>query len=105
MHDARRYLEDKEWSDRGASPHIDAINDALALLKKQEWNLLKEDADGIIHVLPGDDGQYLMTDGKDIWIDDYVDGVADGIILDSGRDIREITAWMHMPELPKKDRR
>lgn len=35
LHDARRYLEDKEWSDRGASPHIDAINDALALLKEQ----------------------------------------------------------------------
>lgn len=36
LHDARRYLEDKEWSDRCASPHIDAINDALALLKEQE---------------------------------------------------------------------
>ena len=104
LRDARRYLEEKEWSDRCASPHIDAINEALILLKGQKWNLLKEDADGIIHGLPGDDGQYLMTDGKDIWIDDYVDGVADGIILDSGRDIREITAWMYMPELPKKDR-
>lgn len=36
LHDVRRYLEDKEWSDRGASPHIDAINDALALIKEQE---------------------------------------------------------------------
>ena len=36
LHDARRYLEDKEWADRCASPHIDAINDALALLKEQE---------------------------------------------------------------------
>ena len=36
LHDARRYLEDKEWSDRRASPHIDAINDAIALLKEQE---------------------------------------------------------------------
>ena len=36
LHDARRYLEDKEWSDRGASPHIDAINDVLALLNEQE---------------------------------------------------------------------
>lgn len=78
--------------------------DALTLLKEKEWNVLTEDADGVIHGLPGDDGQYLMTDGKDIWIDDYVDGVTDGIILDSGRDIREITAWMHMPDLPKKDR-
>ena len=78
---------------------------AVALLKEHEWNLLTEDDDGIIHGLPGDDGQYLMTDGKDIWIDEYVDGVADGIILDSGRDIREIKAWMYMPELPKTDRR
>lgn len=82
--------------------HAKAI---LALLKKQEWHLLTEDDDGIIHGLPGDDGQCLMTDGKYIWIDDYVDGATDGIILDSGRDIREITAWMYMPEFPKKDRR
>ena len=79
--------------------------DAYILLKEQGWNVLTEDADGFIRGLPGDDGQYLMTDGKDLWIDDYVDGVADGIILDSGRDIREIKAWMYMPELPKTDRR
>ena len=78
---------------------------ALALLEEQEWNILTEDANGLVCGLPGDDGTYLMTDGEDIWIDDYVDGVSDGIILDSGRDIREITAWMYMPGLPKKDRR
>lgn len=78
---------------------------ALKLLKEQEWHMLTEDDDGFIFGLPGDDGQYLMTDGKDIWIDDYIDGVDDGVWLDSGRDIREITAWMYMPELPKKDRR
>jgi len=89
----------------GCKSGIKYIDDALELLKEQEWNLLTEDDDGIIHGLPGDDGQYLMTDGKDIWIDDYVDGVDDGIMLDSGRDIREITAWMYRPELPKLDRR
>lgn len=77
-------------------------DDALALLKEQAWHLLTEDADGIIHGLPGDDGQYLMTDGKDFWIDDYVDGVTDGIFLDSGRDIREIKAWMYLPEFSMK---
>ncbi len=75
---------------------------ALELLKEQGWNVLTEDTEGVIHGLPGDDGRYIMTDGKDIWIDDYVDGVADGIILDSGRDIREITAWMYTPELPEQ---
>lgn len=83
----------------------DLMYDALALLKAQEWHTLTEDDDGFINGLPGDDGQYLMTDGKDIWIDEYMDGVDDGIILDSGRDIREITAWMYMPELPKQYRR
>ena len=72
------------------------------LLKEQEWKLITEDSDGILHGLPGDDGTYLMTDGKDIWIDEYVDGVDDGIFLDSGRDIREIKAWMYMPELPEQ---
>lgn len=42
LHDARRYLENKEWSDRGASPHIDAINNALELLKEQD-ELLKHE--------------------------------------------------------------
>lgn len=48
LHDARRYLEDKEWSDRGASPHIDAINNALDLLKEQEteWEHLWDAPDG-----------------------------------------------------------
>lgn len=81
---------------------VDIAIDALELLKEHGWNVLTADDNGVIHGLPGDDGQYLMTDGKDIWIDVYVDGVADGIILDSGRDIREITAWMYTPELPKK---
>ena len=79
-------------------------NIAIDLLKEQEWNLLTEDDDGIIHGLPGDDGQYLMTDGRDIWIDDYMDGVDDGIFLDSGLDVREIKAWMYMPKLPKEGR-
>lgn len=79
------------------------MTDALTLLKEQEWHMLKEDEDGIIHGLPGDDGQYIMTDGKCIWIDDYVDGVDDGVWLDSGRDIREIRAWMYMPKLPILD--
>lgn len=87
----------------GNSADWKRFDDALAMLKEQEWHLLTEDADGIIHSLPGDDGQYLMTDGKDIWIDDYVDGVDDGIWLDSGRDIREIRAWMYMPKLPILD--
>ena len=78
--------------------------DALELLKEQGWNLIAEDDDGIIHGLPGDDGQYLMTDGKDIWIDDYADGVDDGVFLDSGRDIREVKAWMYMPELPNANK-
>ena len=80
------------------------MRDALAFLKEQEWHMLTEDNDGIIHGLPGDDGQYIMTDGKYIWVDEYVDGVTDGIILDSGRDIREITAWMYMPKLPEEGR-
>ena len=54
LHNARRYLEDKEWSDRGASPHIDAINDALAMLKEQ-GNLLgiQQTADSITFISTG----------------------------------------------------
>lgn len=94
-----------EMAVMGAFKCLNRVTDALTLLKEHEWHMLTEDDDGIIHGLPGDDGQYLMTDCDDIWIDEYVDGVTDGIILDSGRDIREIKAWMYIPELPKKDRR
>lgn len=85
--------------------YVGIANDAIVLLKEQEWELITEDSDGILHGLPGDDGIYLMTDGKEIWIDEYVDGVDDGIFLDSGRDIRDIKAWMYMPELPKQEGR
>lgn len=80
------------------------IEGAIALLKEQEWKFITEDSDGILYGLPGDDGQYLMTDGRDIWIDNYMDGVDDGIFLDSGRDVREIEAWMYMPKLPDEGR-
>ena len=36
VHDARRYLEDREWVDKSVGVHIDALNDALALLKAQD---------------------------------------------------------------------
>ena len=72
----------------------------LSLLKEQGWHLIMEDADGYLHGWPGDDGQYIMTDGNYIWIDDYVDGGDDGVLLDSGSDIREIKAWMYMPKMP-----
>ena len=114
MPDMEKVIEELEDSRRLLAPQINAkyhrnrlelmikgIEDALDLLKEQGWKLITEDSDGILHGLPGDDGTYLMTDGKDIWIDEYVDGVDDGIFLDSGRDIREIKAWMYMPELPK----
>ena len=34
VHDARRYLEDREWVDKSVGVHIDALNDALAMLKE-----------------------------------------------------------------------
>lgn len=36
VHDARRYLEDREWVDRSVGVHIDALNDAISLLKEQD---------------------------------------------------------------------
>lgn len=41
IHDARRYLEDREWVDKSVGVHIDALNDALALLKEQEKKPIK----------------------------------------------------------------
>ena len=49
VHDARRYLEDREWVDKSVGVHIDALNDVLALLKEQEPILSHEDADGVPH--------------------------------------------------------
>ena len=34
VHDARRYLEDREWVDKSVGVYIDALNDALELLKE-----------------------------------------------------------------------
>ena len=36
VHDARRYFEDREWVDKSVGVHIDALNDAIAMLKEQE---------------------------------------------------------------------
>ena len=77
LHDARRYLEGKEWSDRGASPHIDAINDALALLKEdfhncklecllQKYDELKEKYDALLKEQEPVES-YMDFDGHDVW--------------------------------------
>ena len=34
VHDARRYLEDREWVDKSVGVYIDALNDDLELLKE-----------------------------------------------------------------------
>ena len=46
VHDARRYLEDREWVDKSVGVHIDALNDALELMKElqKEKVVLKNDA-------------------------------------------------------------
>ena len=64
LHDARRYLEDKEWSDRGASPHIDAINDALAMLKEQEATIKRQQ--DVINIMASEqyDDYPLCKDGE-----------------------------------------
>lgn len=36
LKDLRRYLEDKEWSDKKAGAYFETITDAIDLLKKQE---------------------------------------------------------------------
>ena len=71
VHDTRRYLEDREWVDKSVGVHIDAINDALAMLKEQDavvkqWT--KEIADNQLAHAPdeqdeGEDYQYK----KGIW--------------------------------------
>lgn len=48
VHDARRYLEDREWVDKSVGVHIDALNDALSMLKEQEEDGLKHYNDGSI---------------------------------------------------------
>lgn len=35
VHDARKYLEDREYVDKSVGVHIDALNDAIALLKER----------------------------------------------------------------------
>ena len=50
VHDARRYLEDREWVDKSVGVHIDTLNDAIALLKEQEEEIdnLKQTAQSMM---------------------------------------------------------
>jgi hypothetical protein len=43
VQDARRYLEDREWVDKSVGVHIDALNDALALLKEHDTQVQYRD--------------------------------------------------------------
>lgn len=120
LHEARRYLEDKEWSDRGASPHIDAINNALDLLKEEEavqWINVNDK-------LPENDGQYLVVytffDYKAMGVVRFSHNLheIDEYIFNTERrpgwyepddevgyfERTTVTHWAKLPEFPKKGR-
>jgi hypothetical protein len=73
LHDVRRYLENKEWSDRGASPHIDAINDALALLKEQEAVEPILEQDSMVCGVCGHEVIWQKMIGDGIWVDEELE--------------------------------
>ena len=119
VHDARRYLEDREWVDKSVGVHIDALNDALALLKEQEavqWINVKEK-------LPEKDGQYLVVyiffDCKGMGVVRFSHNLheIDEYIFDTERpgwyepddevgyfERTTVTHWAKLPEFPKEGR-
>ena len=58
---------------------------------KLDWCYILDNAPGY------DEDAILVTDGKDVWSDYFVDNGTE-CYLDSGREIEEGMAWMYMPE-------
>ena len=46
LHDLRRYLEDKEWSDKTAGLYWETVTDTITMLKEQEAKPMTEYDDG-----------------------------------------------------------
>ena len=70
VHDARRYLEDREWVEKSVGVHIDALNDALALLKqeavepKQVELYGKDDWYGLVCVCPDCKAEWMGCESE-----------------------------------------
>lgn len=94
-----------EWD--GHKP--EDIDRLLSLPAFGQWNKLtfKFSTGWIISVkgLPSYDEMVLVTDGEHVWIDCFRvdDGfyIGDGVYLDSETKIKDVIAWMPLPEPPK----
>lgn len=106
LYETRKYLEDKEWSDNKASPHIDSVIDAISMLKHQ-WICISDKR-------PKSNGVYIVarwfSDGieKKVLTDAcYFDGTYewydDTRINHSRKYVTDkIVAWMPLPEPPEE---
>ena len=69
LHDLRRYLEDKEWSDKTAGLYWETVTDTITMLKEQEAvePSFKQDEKGIFVWCCGSCGAYMyhIYDGID----------------------------------------
>ena len=69
LHDLRRYLEDKEWSDKTAGLYLETVTDTITMLKEQEAvePSFKQDEKGIFVWCCGSCGAYMyhIYDGID----------------------------------------
>lgn len=66
-----------------------------------EWNVISEDDDGVLVGLPGEEGEYLFTDGKSVLIAELCMDVDDDgqlVCWVDGWDIDIVTAWMPLPK-------
>lgn len=64
-----------------------------------EWNAVSFE-DGF----PDEEGEYLFTDGKYVWIDDFCTDINDDeeVCWLERCDINRVTAWMPLPKPYKK---
>lgn len=65
-----------------------------------EWNVVSVE-DGF----PDEEGEYLLTDGEYVWIDDFCTDINDDgqtVCWFERCDINRVTAWMPLPKPYKK---
>lgn len=117
LQEAKKYLEDKEWSDKKAAPHIDWIIKAIALLKEQPvWHVFhtrdatdeEKEAYGVDIVCecdqyPENGERFLFYEFacKDLKIQTWdEDQWTEYCSTEDGFQIVDGDAWMELPQPP-----
>lgn len=93
-----------EWCGRIAASG-DVKDETVWNTRPDQWIKFTVDDKTYTNPIPSDEDEVLVTDGKEVWLDTFINDGIDGCYFDSGYEIvPDATCWQPLPEPPEGDK-